>query len=426
MAATMERRSTREARRRSPQAPARRGVTATLLCVASMASLLFAGIAGLASIAQAQMDDVDRARRMHDRLAGVPPDDGTLAAMATMIGNGRPDLAADLAMQHPAFYNVSLKNFVTPWTNEDQTVFAPLNDYTATVIGMIRDDVPFNLVLSEDIVYTAPNGLVTPDYQHTSNAHYEALERSGFDLGSGNVLTRRTQSGLPGSQLSASDAAGVVTTRAAAEAFFSAGTNRAMWRFTSINHLCRDLEQMQDISRPGDRIRQDVTRSPGGDSEIFLNTCYGCHSGMDALAGAYAYFEWDEDQTRMIHTPGVVQGKHLINGNAFPFGYVTTDNSWINYWREGPNSLLEWRGASELGLGAKSLGAEVAATRAFSVCQVEKVFRHVCFRPAQSQQDRTAIEAIADEFERDGVYSMKRVFGDVAEYCMDEPIVPGS
>ena len=366
------------------------------------------------------MDDIDRARRMHDRLAGVPPDNATLATMATHIGAGRPDLAAELALQHPAFYNVSLKNFVTPWTNEEQTVFAPLNDYTATIIGMIRDDIPFNLILSEDILYTGANGLVTPNHQHTSNAHYEALEDAGVDLSDDTMLIQRTQSGLPGSQLSAGGAAGIFTTRAAAEAFFSAGTNRRMWRFTAVNHLCRDMEALNDITRPGDRIRQDVTRSPGGDSEIFLNTCFGCHSGMDALAGAFAYFEWDETQGRMIHTPGVVQDKYLINGNAFPFGYITTDNSWINYWREGQNSLLDWRGASDRGFGARSLGAEVASTRAFSVCQVEKVFEHVCFRGPKDQDDRDAIETIADDFEANGTYLMKGVFAAVAEHCMDE------
>jgi len=378
------------------------------------------GLGLVAGDVSAQMDDVDRARRIHDRLAGVPPDDATLATMATHIGNGRVDLAAELAMQHESFYNVSLKNFATPWTNEAQTVFAPLNDYTATVIGMIRDDLPFNLVLSDDIVYTGANGLVTPNYEQTSNAHYEALEAANIDFGDDTLLVRRQQSRLPGSQLSENDAAGVMTTRAASEAFFSAGTNRAMWRFTAINHLCRDMEQLNDITRPGDRIRQDVTRSPGGDSEIFLNTCYGCHAGMDGLSGAYAYFEWDEDQERMVHTPGVVQEKFLINGNAFPFGYITTDNSWVNYWREGQNAILDWRGPSDRGFGAKGLGVEVASTRAFSVCQVEKVFKHVCFRPAKDQDDRDAINQIADEFEEDGLYSMKGVFGSVAEHCMDD------
>ena len=383
--------------------------------------LFLAGLVLLfANAAMAQMDDMDRARRMHDRIAGVPPSAAVLSQMATHIGNGRADLAAALAMQNPAFYNVSLKNFVTPWTNEAQTVFAPLNDYTATVIGMIRDDVPFNTVLSEDIIYTGANNLVTPNYEQTSNAHFEALEEAGADLSNPAVLVRRTQSGLPGSQISANEASGVITTRAAAEAFFSGGTNRAMWRFTAINHLCRDMEQIHDITRPGDWIRQDVSRSPGGDSEIFLNTCYGCHSGMDAVAGAFAYFQWDETAGRMINTPGVVQAKYLINGNVFPYGHITTDNGWVNLWREGPNSLLGWRGASDRGFGAKSLGAEVGASRAFSVCQVEKAFKHVCFHGPKNQGDRDAIESIADAFEAGGTYSMKGVFAAVAEHCMNE------
>jgi hypothetical protein len=201
--------------------------------------LLAIGLLASTSIAVAQMDDVDRARRIHDRLAGVPPDDATLATMASHVGNGRADLAADLAMQNPNFYNVVLKDWVTPWTNEDMTVFAPLNDYTATVIGMIRDDVPFNLILSEDMIYAGANNLVSPNYEHTSNDHYIALEEQGIDLSNPANLVQRTQSGLPGSQLSVNEAAGVTTTRAAAEAFFPAGTNRAMWRFTAINYLCR-------------------------------------------------------------------------------------------------------------------------------------------------------------------------------------------
>jgi len=394
-----------------------RGLVSVVLCCALP---LVLGVFFCAGAATAQMDDVDRARRMHDRLAGVPPDDVTLQTMATDIGNGRADVAAELAMQNPAFYNVSLKNFVTPWTNEEQTVYAPLNDYTATIIGMIRDDVPFNLILSEDTIYTGANGLVTPNFQQTSNAHYEALEDAGVDLSDDTLLVQRTQSGLPGSQLSSGDAAGILTTRAAAEAFFIAGTNRAMLRFTAINHLCRDMEELKDIARSGDRIRQDVSRSPGGDSEIYLNTCFGCHTGMDPLAGAFAYFDWDEDQGRMVHTPGVVQAKYLQNGNVFPFGYVTTDNSWINYWREGQNSILDWRGASDRGFGPKSFGAEIAASRAFSVCQVEKVFKHVCFRGPKDQADRDVIESTADAFEASGIYRMKSVFASVAEHCMDE------
>jgi hypothetical protein len=331
--------------------------------------------------------------------------------MEDLIVAGDPTEAARTAMLDSIFYISSLKNFATPWTNVPQTVFADLNDYSATVIGMIRDDVPFDQVLHADMIYTGPSGT----WSATDNTQYMTLEQTRADLSDPNVLRQRVQSAV--TSLPAAATAGVLTTRAAAEAFFSAGTNRRMWRFTAMNYLCRDMEQLHDITRPADRIRQDIGRSPGGDSRIFHNSCVGCHSGMDPLAGAYAYYEWDAAAGRMIYTPGNVQPKHLINANSFPGGYVTTSDSWINLWRAGPNSSLGWNGPAGSGNGMKSMGMEVSASRAFSVCQVEKVFRRVCLRAPESATDRAAVQSIADDFEA-GNRSMKLVFAETAAFCM--------
>ena len=185
-----------------------------------------------------------------------------------------------------------------------------------------------------------------------------------------------------------------------------------MWRFTTMNFLCRDMEQLKDVSRPTDRIRQDVSRSPGGDSSVFHNHCTGCHSGMDPMAGAYAYYEWDATAGRVVFSRGQVQPKYLINANTFPFGYITTDDRWDNYWRSGPISVLGWRGTESGGFGAKSLGREVAASRAFSVCQVEKAFAYTCFRPVGSPEDRAAVERIADRVRDAGLQHEARARGD--------------
>ncbi len=104
-------------------------------------------VALAACAAAANAGPREQAKRMHDRIAGVPPSATVLGQMETEIAGGRADAAALIAMDNPAFYSVTLKNLVTPWTNREQTVFAPLNDYTATVIGMVRDDLPFNEVL---------------------------------------------------------------------------------------------------------------------------------------------------------------------------------------------------------------------------------------------------------------------------------------
>ncbi len=354
----------------------------------------------------------EQALRIHERLAGVPPTDAVLAQMEAEIVAGRTTAAANIAMQAPTFYNVTLKNFVAPWTNEEQSVFVPLNDYTATVIGMIRDDEPFNTVLSGDILYTG-SGAGVPAYSPANNDHYAALEANGADLKA--VLVKQTQSSLTGTPAAAT--AGVITTRAAAEAFFVAGTNRAMLRFTLINHMCHDLEQLLDTSRPPDRVRQDVSRSPGGDSRIFLNNCVGCHSGMDPLVQAFAYYNWDETAGRMVYTPGQVQGKYLINSDNFKSGYITTDDHWDNYWRKGPNQLLGFSGSLPgSGVGAKSLGQELASSDAFAQCQVEKVFKAVCFRAPGNAADRAQITTMKTSL-KSGGYKLKQSFAEAAAYC---------
>jgi hypothetical protein len=115
----------------------------------------------------------EQAARIHDRLAGVPADEATLDQMQAVLP-GNPTAAANIAMSNPSFYAVTLKNFAAPWTNRDSNAFVPLNDYVALVMGMVRDNVPFNQVLSGNLLYTAP--AVSPAPTATSNAHYEALE----------------------------------------------------------------------------------------------------------------------------------------------------------------------------------------------------------------------------------------------------------
>jgi len=358
----------------------------------------------------------EQAKRMHDRIAGVPPSAAVLDAMETEIAGGDTDAAALIAMDNPAFYSVTIKNLVTPWTNREQTVFAPLNDYTATVIGMVRDDVPFDELLSADILYVGNAGLGLPAVSATNNTHYEQMESNGVNLLTG--LQRTTQSGVYGTPPAAT--AGVMTSRAAAQSFFIAGTNRAMFRFTLLNHMCRDLEEVQDTSRPPDRIRQDVSRSPGGDARLFLNNCVGCHSGMDPMAQAFAFYTFDDAQGRLVYTGGAVQPKYFNNDTTFAFGFRTPDDQWENRWRKGQNALLGWDASLPgTGTGAKSLGQEFGASDAFATCQIEKVFRTVCLRAPQDTADRNMISTMSNSFRSSG-YRLKQAFADAATYCMGD------
>jgi hypothetical protein len=365
-------------------------------------------------------NDRDKAKRIHDRIAGTPPSTATLDAMEALVAADQPLQAADIATNAPSFYNVTLKNMAVPWTNRDQSVFAPLNDYVATFIGMVRDDIPFNTALSADLTYTVSG--VSPAASASNNTHYETAEANAVNLMT--ALTQAQQSAVQGIPPAAT--AGFITSRAASEAFFVDGTNRAMFRFTMMNHMCRDMEQVSDTSLPPDMIRQDVSRSPGGDSRIFLNNCIGCHSGMDPLSRAFAYYDFDNGSAeapgtmRLVYTPGAVQAKYFNNNTNFAPGFVTPDDQWENRWRKGQNSVLKWSGSlTGRGSGAKSMGEELANSTAFAQCQVEKVFKTVCFRAPSNLDDREEVRDMTTRFMNNG-YRLKQVFAEAAVHCMGD------
>lgn len=388
----------------------------------------------------AYADTRDQAKRIHERLTGVPPTEDILLDMVTELepGGDGGEAAAEIAMNHPAFYNVTLKNWATPWTNRDFDVFQPLNDYTATVIGLVRDGdigADFRDVLTGNVTYVGTDSTGVAAYSTTNNNHYQELEEQNIDLGDPANFEAVAQSSLNG--LPSDATAGVMTSRAGAKSFFILGTNRAMFRFTLINHLCNDLEQLNDVSRDPGRIRQDVSRSPGGDSRAFLNNCLGCHAGMDPLAQAFAYYNYEFDsesdpdaESGQItyndvgdidpETGTRVVAKYHINEATFPYGFVTPDDSWDNYWREGQNDqYIGWDDSlAGYGNGAKSLGEELANTDAFAYCQVEKAFETVCLREPGDADDRNEVDSLVSAFQIN--YNMKQVFAGAADYCKGE------
>jgi hypothetical protein len=346
----------------------------------ALIGILLAGV-----MASAYAGPREQAKRIHDRLAGVPPSDTVLQTMQNQIAGGDPTAAAYTAMDNKYFYNVTLKNFSAPWTNRDQSVFVPLNDYIATVIGMVRDDVDFSTLLSADLTYVGRSGIVAAAPAANNNNHFEQLEANNVDLSSTTDFVPVAQSSILGIPSAAT--AGVMTSRAASEAFFVAGTNRAMFRF---------------------------------DSRLFLNNCIGCHSGMDPLAGAYAYYNYNEESGLLEYTPGNVQPKYFNNDLNFPQGFRTVDDAWENRWRSGQNAYLGFDNSLPgSGNGAKSLGEELGNSQTFAACQVKKVFRAVCLREPENAADRAAVDTITSTFRSTG-YRMKQVFADTAVHCMGQ------
>ena len=285
-------------------------------------------------------------------------------------------------MQNRAFYNVTLKNFAMPWTNRDQTVFAPLNDYVATVIGMVRDDVPFDRVLSADILYVGSSGSGVPAYSPANNDHYAALETQGVEP-QGPRWCATTQSSVE---------------RPAARG--DRGRDDHARRRAGVLHRRHqprdvplhadeppvpDMEQVHGHDaaagpHPPGREPQPRRRQPPVPEQLHR---LPQRHGPDG-AGLRVLRLRRDRRAALVYTAGVVQPKYFNNKDTFPRGFSTPDDRWDNYWRKGRNSLLGWDASLPgNGQGAKSLGHELAHSDAFAGCQVEKVFRSVCFRDAE-------------------------------------------
>src|SRR5687768_12462352 len=104
--------------------------------------------------AQSTASPREIAWKLHNRIAGVPPRPSVLLDMEADVAAGRPEEAARTALSHPNFINITMKNWVKSWSNREQSNRVDFNDHTATLLGIIRDDLRFDEALHGDIYYT--------------------------------------------------------------------------------------------------------------------------------------------------------------------------------------------------------------------------------------------------------------------------------
>jgi len=381
---------------------------------------LFVLFALVSHAAPVSADVRGQAYQMYSRLAGVPPTAEELDQMSAYLENGATREAAMVAVSSPSFYNVTVRSWVKGWSNNSQSNRFELNDMDALFVGAIRDDVPFNQLFSTDIMYLADpeylsgNGFNDiPSPALNNNEHFSEIEQRRVNLH--NALVRTSQRDVYQYE-DQHEVAGVFTTRGFAASFYQDGTNRAPVRFSFMNWLCRDMEQMHDTTIPAHMIRQDVTRVPGGESRTFLANCQGCHAGMDPLAGAFSYVDFLGNRIT-FNTDVPADSKVRRNADSFPGGFVQTDNSWVNLWNDGQNASLGWRGPQS-GEGMASFGSLISNTNAMAQCMADQVFELVCMRKAGSQEDRQATRNIANRFTNHTNQSVQSLFVDTAAYCL--------
>jgi hypothetical protein len=394
----------------------------------------------LAACFSVSANERDQAKSLFSSLTGSTANKENADKYEAMLKEGKlTEAAEDIVESNQGFYNVTLKNFFTPMTNEDGTQFAPLNDMTALLIGATRDDIDFFRVFWDNIMYqfdgelTGANqdqylltelGVTVPKYNRTKNDMYIQAENGLVPLGHRTYFVQTQQNAY--TTLDPAAIAGIFSTRAFAAAYYPAGTNRAAFAYFAKNFLCREMEELSDTSIPDYRVRRDVDRSPGGSADTYKTFCVGCHAGQDAMGGAFAYYDYVDG--RMVYGAHdvVVNGQAEVVGpvapkinaiNMFADGKITTSDSWVNLWISGQNEYIGW-GQPQLGNGAKDLGKMLAGTQQVRTCLSERVFKYVCHRSPSGETDEQIINTIAQQFDQDK--KMKNVFINAAIACMGD------
>lgn len=385
-----------------------------------------------------------KAQDIFQRITGIktPIYDPILTQMVERLNANDPVGAAALATNDFRFINITVRDFASKMSNRAETINVPMNDFTATVMGVVRDDISAQKLLTDNITYqidplkaAVPSTLITDILK--SNSHYESADTQRVDFSQ--VLTRFDKSGQPLKQKVfdgrlAQDMptpAGLLTSRGWLAAHAIAGTNRRLVEFSLREFLCTPLENVADSSGPDNVVARDIDRFPGGSHAKFTTTCRACHTIMDGLRPAFGYITFNSEYVMHSYTSPAVATQamednglgmykspaagasyiaHKLNRNeeVFPGGRITVDDNWVNNAVFGANTAyFAWKSTS--GKGITAYGKMLSESRQFPICMAKRVYTQVCKRePASTEMDM--INAAATEFSTTRNYNLKFLF----------------
>lgn len=414
-------------------------------------------------------------KSIFQKIAAVPPESSLRDYLSGQYRSGHADFIALEAMRRPEFYESTLRSWFGSLISLSGSDFEDLSDSVATMIGIVRDDYRFDEIFygnrfytgsDDSMTFTDRNGLFSHEANvlirpqellssagkarppffrrasdgrvfYNSNTHFLELQKL-LNWSDPSNLVERTQAENFSSlfrvrdNIDASDVMGVFTLREGLSQYMSGGTNRRPISEIFSNFLCKPLTQIHDPNVPTDYIRQDIDRLTGGDSTQFVTNCSGCHGGMDALSGAFGFWDFiGNDPTLFSNSPN--NSKLYRQDSVFPQGHRVTNDSWQLYWHRGQNASMGWRQPGSLrtlsltsGNGPSSMGRVLAATEAFSDCFAKQSFEKICSRePSDKESDE--LKAVAREFEI-GIpsynsygaghpYSLKALMARTANVC---------
>ncbi len=429
--------------------------------------------------------------RLYLRLTGTLPSAQVTDSYLTTLRNQGLGKVGELIIQNQSeFLDVTVKDFVTPFTNQNADHTNALNDMSATMIGMIRDDIPFNQIFYRDILYLFKGTMIASfnrdellqaldngrqplnllNYLESSNAgshlnwntqatldpeprldrllntfslndsilikdprfpnlrfvihrfysdrnnHY--LHAEALSLSFANPAFSRVSQGdyLHGDERAI---AGVMSTRGFGHAYLNAGTNRAAVAYMMEHFMCKTMFQMKDGTISDEFITRDIPRVPGGKESTYKNDCMTCHTGLDPQTNAFAYHDYDGQRLIYNFNQPAAKLNNVISNDDVTVGHKVESDYWVNFWRTGLNSYMNW-GPAASGSGIKSLGEMYAATAEFPKCMSKRVLEKVCFNRTKTAGggEASLINHLSQSFVSNN-YNMKKLFIETAVKCQE-------
>lgn len=135
----------------------------------------------------AQLTDAqarDHIIRLYGRVSGLPPTAAQVAELLPSMKNGNPAPTVFAAMEEDSFYSLSLLRMFSPYSNVEGAIDERLNDFTATVIGLVRDNEDMRNMIAGDLLYIANPALqeyritITPPLRTAARPNCPASPRT--------------------------------------------------------------------------------------------------------------------------------------------------------------------------------------------------------------------------------------------------------
>jgi hypothetical protein len=347
-----------------------------------------------------------RARFIYQQLTArrLLPNTPAFTQMVSLIKQRKLFEAGALAAQEPSFIGSTVRLWSTSILSADGDPNMPLNDSLAFLMGSVRDNLDGRLILTGNFIYGRDPRSGPGRPAVNSDTLFDEMENQSRDL------AKTLYSYSPQWNLAeAKEAAGLLTTRWWASRNYSAGTNRRTIPATFDAFLCLKIDRWKKPGLPTFRIRQDIDRFPQDNGRVFQTECRTCHGAMDGLAGAFSKIDFANG--RITWLP-MVTSKYLQHSEIYPDGFVTTDNSWINFLADDPSEVFGWKTSGQ-GVGIGELGQMFAQSDQFARCLVQRAVQVVCRKDLDFRDPW--ILNLASEFRQSG-YQLKKMFISVATH----------